>query len=150
MAKKAKGLTARQVDTLKNPGDHADGNGLYLRVTASGMKTWLFRYQVDRRRHAMGLGPIRLKSLSKAREEARELAIKISNGIDPIQERKSALHIGDSQGMFSGPRLSGQCHQLRCLESLTLRCFVVTTLSQNNLGLCCGAFQKSINRNPCP
>ena len=89
MAKKAKGLTARQVDTLKNPGDHADGNGLYLRVTASGMKTWLFRYQVDRRRHAMGLGPIRLKSLSKAREEARELAIKISNGIDPIQERKT-------------------------------------------------------------
>ena len=89
MAKKAKGLTARQVDTLKSPGDHADGNGLYLRVTASGMKTWLFRYQVDRRRHAMGLGPIRLKSLSKAREEARELAIKISNGIDPIQERKT-------------------------------------------------------------
>ena len=89
MAKKAKGLTARQVDTLKNPGDHADGNGLYLGVTSSGMKTWLFRYHVDRRRHAMGLGPIRLKSLSKAREEARELAIKISNGIDPIQERKT-------------------------------------------------------------
>ena len=36
----------------------------------------------------MGLGPIRLKSLPKAREEARELAIKITNGIDPIQERK--------------------------------------------------------------
>ena len=89
MPKKAKGLTARQVETMKTPGDHADGDGLYLRIKPSGMKTWLFRYQVSGRRHAMGLGSIRLKSLAQAREKSRELAVKISDGIDPIQERRS-------------------------------------------------------------
>ena len=88
MPKKAKGLTARQVETMKTPGDHADGNGLYMRVKPSGMKTWLFRYQVNGHRHAMGLGSTRLKSLAQAREKSYELALKISDGIDPIQERK--------------------------------------------------------------
>ena len=88
MPKKAKGLTARQVETMKTPGDHADGNGLYMRVKPSGMKTWLFRYQVNGHRHAMGLGSTRLKSLAQAREKSCELALKISDGIDPIQERK--------------------------------------------------------------
>ena len=89
MPKKAKGLTARQVETMKTPGDHADGDGLYLRIKPSGMKTWLFRYQVNGHRHAMGLGSIRLKSLAQAREKSRELAVKISDGVDPIQERRS-------------------------------------------------------------
>jgi integrase len=73
---------------MKTPGDHADGNGLYMRVKPSGMKTWLFRYQVNGHRHAMGLGSTRLKSLAQAREKSYELALKISDGIDPIQERK--------------------------------------------------------------
>ena len=89
MPKKAKGLTARQVETIKTPGDHADGNGLYMRIKPSGMKTWLFRYQLNGRRHAMGLGSIRLKSLAQAREKSREFAVKVSDGIDPIQERRS-------------------------------------------------------------
>jgi hypothetical protein len=29
---------------------HADGNGLYLRVLASGAKGWIFRFQLDERR----------------------------------------------------------------------------------------------------
>jgi integrase len=36
----------------------------------------------------MGLGSTRLKSLAQAREKSYELALKISDGIDPIQERK--------------------------------------------------------------
>ena len=141
MAKKAKGLTARQVDTLKNPGDHADGNGLYLRITASGMKTWLFTYQVDRRRHAMGLGPIRLKSLSKAREEARELAIKMSNGIDPIQERKTnnrkssiifseaaALYIKAMQPGWKNTKHTQQWH-----NTINKYCIPITGLSVDKI-----------------
>jgi len=94
MARKARGLTAKLVDTIKSPGDYADGHGLYLRVTSSGNKTWWFRYQVKGKRHAMGLGPVRLKSLSQARAKALELAIKITEGIDPIQERRANSNQG--------------------------------------------------------
>ena len=74
---------------MKTPGDHADGNGLYLRIKPSGTMTWLFQYQVNERRHAMGLGSTRLKSLAQARDISRELALNVSDGIDPIQERRS-------------------------------------------------------------
>lgn len=40
-------LTARRVATAIDPGYHADGGGLYLQVTASGTKSWVFRYRFE-------------------------------------------------------------------------------------------------------
>jgi len=39
-------------------GMHSDGNGLYLRVQASGAKSWIFRYQINGRRREMGIGTL--------------------------------------------------------------------------------------------
>ena len=55
---RAKGLTARQVETIKTPGRHADGGNLYLNVTASGAKSWVFLYVRSGRQREMGLGPL--------------------------------------------------------------------------------------------
>jgi hypothetical protein len=53
-------LTARLVERLKGPGRYHDGftGGLYLQVTESGAKSWLFRFQLNNsKQRGMGLGP---------------------------------------------------------------------------------------------
>lgn len=89
MPKKAAGLSARQVQTTKTPGYFADGNGLYLQVTPTGAKTWIFRYAIRGRRRDMGLGSATLFSLAEAREKAREAKRLVVSGVDPIEAKKA-------------------------------------------------------------
>ncbi|TWB29343.1 uncharacterized protein DUF4102 [Nitrospirillum viridazoti] len=51
-------LSARTVASLNTPGMHPDGDGLYLRITETGTKSWIFRYQLQGRRREMGLGRV--------------------------------------------------------------------------------------------
>jgi hypothetical protein len=37
-------LTARAVSTLKAPGRHSDGGGLYLSISDGGRKRWTFMF----------------------------------------------------------------------------------------------------------
>lgn len=90
MAKKAVGLSARKVDTVKEPGLYADGGGLYLQVTAKGAKTWIFRFQLAGKRRDMGLGSVASVSLADAREKAAAALREVRAGVDPIEARKAA------------------------------------------------------------
>lgn len=65
-------LSAREVGTKSQPGLYGDGGGLYLKVTARGTKSWVYRYWSAGRRHALGLGPCHTVTLAEAREKARE------------------------------------------------------------------------------
>lgn len=87
MPKKAAGLTALQVRTLKAPGLFADGGGLYLQVTASGAKSWIFRYQIAGRRRDMGLGSASVFSLAEARQKAVDARKLVAAGTDPLEAR---------------------------------------------------------------
>src|SRR5215467_4830548 len=87
MAKKAAGLTARQVETIKTRGFRADGGGLYLQVSPSGAKSWVYRYQLRGRRRDMGLGSVSVYSLAEARRKAAEARRLVAEGIDPIQKK---------------------------------------------------------------
>jgi integrase len=84
-------LNARGVATIKEPGYHADGGGLYLCVTSTNAgisKSWILRYQVNRKRREMGLGSLSTLSLSEARKRRDEELTKAKGGIDPIAARK--------------------------------------------------------------
>jgi integrase len=91
MARVKKPLSAQRVRTLKKPGLYADGGGLYLHVTASGAKSWIFRWSRDRRSRDMGLGTAGDKDVTLA--EARDLAANarrlVRGGDDPIEARKA-------------------------------------------------------------
>lgn len=82
-----KALTAVQVRQLKLPGRYADGNGLYLEVTAAGTKHWLLRLVVQGRRRDIGLGSTTLVPLVEAREKALFFRKIAREGGDPIAER---------------------------------------------------------------
>src|ERR1051325_7986284 len=89
MAKRAAGLTARQVETRKRPGLFADGGGLYLQVAPTGAKTWIFRFQLGGRRRDMGLGSVQVYTLAEAREKAAAARRMVAEGSDPIEVRRA-------------------------------------------------------------
>jgi integrase len=82
-------LSSLGVRNLKDPGFYPDGNGLFLKVTAKGNKTWHFRFKLVKRPREMGLGSYPAVSLKQARSEAEEARKLIGKGIDPIEERKA-------------------------------------------------------------
>ena len=91
MAKKAAGLSARQVQTIKTPGMFADGGGLYLQVTATGAKSWVVRYvsPTSGKRRDMGLGGLASVSLADAREKARDAKSLVVAGADPLEAKRA-------------------------------------------------------------
>jgi len=76
-------LTARQISTLKEAGRHADGGGLYLRITAAGSRSWVFMVTTDGRRAEIGLGSTKALSLAAARALATAMREAAALGRNP-------------------------------------------------------------------
>lgn len=81
-------LTARAVAT-KGKGYHADGGGLYLKVTEAGTRSWIFRYAKHGKTTDMGLGPLSLLSLHEAREKAVQCRKDLLEGLNPLEARRA-------------------------------------------------------------
>lgn len=54
MARATNRLTARGVATMTTPARHADGNGLYLKITLLGAKSWTLIYRYGGKRCGSG------------------------------------------------------------------------------------------------
>ena len=80
-------LSAVEVTKAKGPAVLHDGGGLYLRVAATGAKSWVFRFQIDGKRRDMGLGPFPDISLAEARAKATERRKLRHEGIDPLDAK---------------------------------------------------------------
>jgi len=91
MARKAKELSALEVNRLTAPGLHFVGGvaGLSLQVSASGARSWILRATVGTRRRDIGLGGFPDVTLAGAREAARTARAKIKEGIDPVEDSKA-------------------------------------------------------------
>lgn len=94
MARGIHKLSSRTVATLKAPGRHSDGGGLYLVVGKTGQKQWafLYRWKVSTtpgpgRLREMGLGSALTVSLAEAREAAAAARAKVAAKVDPISIR---------------------------------------------------------------
>ena len=81
-------LSPRAVTTIKKPGRHSDGGGLYLVVDASGARRWLFMFRWGGKLKEMGLGGIATTSLAEARAMAEEARKAVKAGRNPIDERR--------------------------------------------------------------
>jgi integrase len=88
-------LTVKAVEAKRHPGSRrsdvyfADGDGLYLRITPSGGKSWAFCYMLNRKSREMGLGPADVISLAEARAKVAEYRKLLVNRIDPIDARRT-------------------------------------------------------------
>ncbi|MFA0142618.1 tyrosine-type recombinase/integrase [Vibrio kanaloae] len=88
-------LTVKKVEALIKAGSektqrHADGEGLYLVVPASGIASWMLRFTSNKKRREMTLGKVKDLSLSDARLEAATKMKQVREGFDPLLQRKRA------------------------------------------------------------
>ncbi|MBK4735813.1 tyrosine-type recombinase/integrase [Noviherbaspirillum pedocola] len=82
-------LTAVGIKALKQPGYYADGDGLYLQISNSGTKSWIFRFMRNKRAREMGLGSVSTYTLAEARDRVRKCRQLLDEGIDPIEYRQA-------------------------------------------------------------
>jgi hypothetical protein len=80
-------LSAKEVVNKKEPGYYCDGGGLYLQVSDSGSKSWIFRYTLHSRNRHMRLGPFHTLSLADARSAAAQCRQLLLKKIYPIAAR---------------------------------------------------------------
>lgn len=65
-----------------------DGRGLFLDVTPAGVRTWIFRYQMNGKQEKFTIGRYPEFGLKAAREKRDELAVQVSRGVSPAEEKK--------------------------------------------------------------
>lgn len=70
------------------PGQHIDGNGLYLYVQPTGTRSWIQRLVIRGRRRELGLGSALLVSLAEAREKALANRKLARAGGDPLADKR--------------------------------------------------------------
>ena len=87
-------LNALSAKSLRKPGRHRAGDGLYLNVSPSGSKSWVQRIVVHGRRRDIGLGAYPAVSLADAREIAHDNRSAIAQGRDPVAEKREARQAG--------------------------------------------------------
>src|SRR5262249_40520412 len=85
-------LSARQAETLKKPGRHADGGNPYLAITPQGARSWAFMYPLHGEEREMGLGSAAKGrgSLNTGRSLAQDAGDVLAEGRDPITERRAS------------------------------------------------------------
>jgi len=88
MARALHKLNARTVATLRKPGRHGDGGGLYLSISKDGRRRWVFLYNANGKLREMGLGSAQEVSLAEARGKAASARKLRTEGFDPLTERQ--------------------------------------------------------------
>lgn len=120
----AKPLTAKQVESEKREGYHADGAcpGLNLQVVQGQgrvTRSWVFRYTspTNRKRRELGLGSSRVRSLAEARKLVTDFRLQVLDGLDPKDERdkQRALAVVDR-----AHRITFDEAVIKCLETKSL------------------------------
>ncbi len=117
MARAIKRLSPRTVSTVKAPGLHADGGGLYLRVNKQGSKQWTFIFTWQGKRREMGLGGVNSVSLPRAREKASDARALVADGLDPVAARRIKRTLPNF-GQIADDFVSGRSASLRNVKSV--------------------------------
>jgi integrase len=84
-------LNPLKIARTKTAGRYCDGGGLWLQVSPTGTKAWLFRYMRHGKAKAMGLGPLDTVSLAEARVRARQARQLLLDGRDPLDTKREAV-----------------------------------------------------------
>ena len=88
------------------PGHHADGGNLWLQVSKTGTRNWVFRYDLDGRRREMGLGPLHTVGLADARRLAKDARLLLLSGVCPLSARQQAAAATRAKASHTFARLA--------------------------------------------
>ncbi|MEO4041963.1 Arm DNA-binding domain-containing protein [Hoeflea sp. CAU 1731] len=98
MARTTNKLSAVEVKNINKKGRYSDGGGLYLRVSPTLSKSWVFRWVRNGTENEMGLGPYPTVSLATARDAAFEARRHLTAKRNPKTERDRDRETGRTSG----------------------------------------------------
>lgn len=96
-------LTAKKAET-KQPGRYGDGGGLWLEVSKTGKKRWLYRFTIKGKVSEVAL---QANSLAEARDKAAEARKLAKAGKSPVEARREAER--EAEAARKGKPTFGQC-----------------------------------------
>lgn len=93
MAREIFKLSALKVRKTTKQGKYGDGGGLYLSISNTGNRSWIFRWRdrVTGKLRDHGLGPCWDVSLEQARAKAKLCREQVRDGGDPIGGKRAAI-----------------------------------------------------------
>jgi integrase len=128
-------LTARQVETLKEPGRYSAGDNLYLNIAKGGSKSWVLFYRFAGKRKEMGLGSAGSTgvTLAKAERKAVEAKALLLAGMDPLEQKRAQTRSKAIDGLTFGtfaddylalhlPKFRNDKHKAQWKMTLTTYC----------------------------
>jgi integrase len=113
-------LTDAAIKARTQSGNLIDGGGLLVQVTKTGGKSFTYRYQLNKVRRDMGLGPYPLVTLAAARQRRDELARLVKQGIDPIEHQRDT-RIQAAQAASKRVAFATACEAFMAVRSKTLK-----------------------------
>ncbi len=115
-------LTDAKVRTLKEPGKHADGLGLYLELTPAGGRYWRLKYRFANKEKRLAFGVYPTVSLKDARDLAAAARKTLQAGQDPGEKRKTAkaLVVHETINTLQAVADSWMAHQATRWDPVTL------------------------------
>ncbi|MEM7069429.1 MAG: integrase arm-type DNA-binding domain-containing protein [Pseudomonadota bacterium] len=143
-------LTDAKCKSINRPGRHADGDCLYLSVSKTGSKSWIFLFQKNKIRKEMGLGSYNRGSaqvsLARARQKAEEIRAILGDGGDPFvefSERKdqnrisfgeaSDQYLATMESQWSNPKHRDQWHMTLSVYAKPIRRLPVDGLATDDI-----------------
>lgn len=121
-------LSATKIRALKDPGRYSDGDGLHLFIGKNGRKSWVQRITIDGRRRDIGLGGYPAVSLAQARERASINRAAVSDGKDPVSDKRKPKmptfeEAARSVHGANRPRWRNEKHAISWLQTLERHSF---------------------------
>jgi hypothetical protein len=101
-------LTDLKARRLTEPGRHADGGRLYLFVSRTGCKSWVFVFTRDGKKRELGLGAYPDTSLAAARAKAKGHRETLAGGKIP-RSSKEAVQAARKAETTAGMTLGAAC-----------------------------------------
>ena len=110
MAKCLNRLNPTLVASISKPGRHADGGNLYLLVSRTGAKSWVFMYRLNGKQRELGLGSVLSVPLATARRQGAAHREALAAGTDPRSLRVDREAPSSSFGLMkSRSRTCSRC-----------------------------------------
>jgi hypothetical protein len=131
--RKSHQLTAITVKKLREPGRHSDGRGLYLAVSKTGAKSWIFIGILHGKRHVVGLGSVDNVSLHEARDETSRIVKEMKKGVPPIGANQFPPRAGNTATSASAENTDARLIIKPCKEGSMTTTNLASSFMQNGL-----------------
>lgn len=100
-------LSFAKVRSTKAAGQHSDGGGLVLHVSASGGKSWRYRFRIEGKPQTLTIGGFPAVGLEEARNAHRAARWLVARGVHPAKhieaevERREAEAVAATENAFA-------------------------------------------------